>query len=317
MQTKQRDMNFELLRIISMLFIIALHYISHSGLEQRLESYSFNWVFIDFVKEISIIAVNLYVLITGYYMIKSNITVKKVVYIWTLTVFYSILLLIFSIILGRKLGIVAVIKAFLPFSSGIYWFVTAYIALYILLPFINKFLLSLSKKQYQLLLFILLLMIVVVKSIFPDNIYIEPSTKGNHLSWLIYVYMLGSYIRLWYDRKVMKKNICLLIPFLIALFVAIIRLISGKYFGISINRLLSAVNIFNFISMVCMFLYFRELQIKNVKVNYIISKISSTTFAVYLIHNNPSFRPLLWRKVMGTFSFINSPSLLIHFFITI
>ncbi len=315
-QVKQRDMNFELLRIIAMLLIVALHYITHSGLEKRLELYSFNYLFINSMKALAMISVNLYVLITGYYMIKSKIKIKKVVYIWGLTLFYSIVMLIISIIFGRKLQIAAIMKSFMPFSSGIYWFVTAYIALYILVPFINKLLLNLNKKQYQLLLIILFIIIVVIKSIFPDNTYIEPSVNGNHVSWLIYVYMLGGYVRLHWNRKINKK-ICLMAPLFIAIFIAIVRTISGKYFGRNMERLLQSVNVLNFISMMCFFLYFKEVKIRNMKISNIIGKIAPTTFAVYLIHNNPNFRPLLWRKVMGNFEVVNSPFLMFHFLITV
>lgn len=146
-QIKQRDMNFELLRIIAMLFIIALHYIAHSRIVEKIEVYSLNYIFMDAVRALSIISVNLYVLITGYYMIQSKIKIKKVIYIWILTLFYSIIMLIASIMLGRRPQIVTMIKSFLPFSAGIYWFVTAYLALYILTPFINKLLLSLNKNN--------------------------------------------------------------------------------------------------------------------------------------------------------------------------
>lgn len=315
-QVKPRDMNFELLRIIAMLLIVALHYISHSGLEKRLELYSFNYIWIDAVKALAMISVNLYVLITGYYMIKTKMKIKKVLYIWGLTLFYSITMLIASMILGRKLQLVTIIKSFLPFSAGIYWFVTAYIALYILIPFINKLLLSLNKKQYQLLLIILFGIIVVVKSIFPNNTYIEPSINGNHVSWLIYVYMLGGYIRLYWNRKINKK-LCFIIPLLIATVIAIVRTFAEKYFGINMNRLLQSVNILNFISMMCFFLYFKEIKITNEKINNIIGKMASSTFAIYLIHNNPNFRPLLWKKVMGGFEFVNTPFLILHFLIVV
>lgn len=52
--------------------------------------------------------------------------------------------------------------------------------------------------------------------------------------------------------------------------------------------------------MICFFLYFKEVKIRNEKISNIIGKMAASTFAIYLIHNNPNFRPLLWRKVMGT-----------------
>lgn len=166
------------------------------------------------------------------------------------------------------------------------------------------------------MLFILFAIIVVVKSVFPDNNYIEPSVNGNSVSWLIYVYMLGGYIRLHWNRKINRK-LCIMISLCIAISIAVVKTIFEKYFGINMNRLIQSVNILNFISMLCFFLYFKEVKIRNERISNIIGKMASSTFAIYLIHNNPNVRPLLWKKVMGTFSFANSPLLIFHFFISI
>lgn len=314
-KTKKRDMNFELLRIISMLLIIASHYILYSGILDELETFTFNYVFLDIIRALTRISVNLYVLITGYYMIKSKIKVKKAVNLWVITVFYSVLMLGISILVGLKPGVKDIIKSFVPVSSGIYWFVTAYLGLYVLTPFINKLLRELSKKQYQILILILFFLIVVVKTVFNHNKWFEP-TNGSSIVWLIYLYMIGAYIRLHFNKKVNKK-ICFIVPIIIAVIIAGIRVVSIKILGKGMERVFDSVNIFNFISTICCFFYFKEVKIKKEFLSNIIVKIAPTTFAVYLIHNNPIFRPFMFEKLMGDFSYANSPLLIIHFIVSV
>ena len=75
MEKQKRDMNFELLRIVSMILIISSHYIIHSTILDEVEQFSFNYFFIEIIRALTRISVGLYVLITGYYMIKSKIKI--------------------------------------------------------------------------------------------------------------------------------------------------------------------------------------------------------------------------------------------------
>ena len=77
MKTKVRDSNYELLRIISMIWIVIWHTVINSALLYRTSgsvNFSFNFLFM-----IIVVHVNLFMLITGYYQSKSEFKLKKVI----------------------------------------------------------------------------------------------------------------------------------------------------------------------------------------------------------------------------------------------
>ena len=69
---KQRLSNIELLRIISMLMIIMLHLLSFGGMLNTYNTISAKAIFIWLMESLSFVAVNCYVIISGYFLVDSN-----------------------------------------------------------------------------------------------------------------------------------------------------------------------------------------------------------------------------------------------------
>lgn len=312
--SKNRETNFELLRIIAMLFIVGSHYVIHGQIQEIVRIGSFNQSFLGIIRFLAGIGVNLYVLITGYYMIFSKIKLKKTIKMWFSVVFYSLAILVIYKILGNNIGIKDVIKSIMPICSELYWFVTVYIAMYMLTPFINKLIKNLEKRQYLILITILFIFLVFIKTIFIDSTSIE-SQNGASLIWFIYLYLVAGYIRLYYKER-FNKNIYLFGAILITIIVAIIRFISIKYLGKEMTRLITFNNIFAFIGTICIFIFFKNIKIQNRVCNKIIGIISPLTFGVYLIHENPYINNGIW-NLLHTYRFANSQYLILHFTISI
>ena len=75
MRNKLRESNMELLRILAMVFIVIFHYIYKSNF-QYIEL-TVNNLFIKSGWFLGELGVNLFMLITGYYLCKSKTSVKK------------------------------------------------------------------------------------------------------------------------------------------------------------------------------------------------------------------------------------------------
>ena len=314
-KTKKRDMNFELLRIISMILIISSHYIIHSGILDTIDKFSVNYFFIDFIRALSRISVGLYVLISGYYMVKSKIKIKKLFNTWMVVIFYSIFMCILSLLLKQDVGMKGILKSLLPVSSGLYWFATVYIAIYTLAPFFNILINKINKKQYIILLFILFMYLVIDKTVFTDNRYID-ARNGESFIWFAFLYLVAGYIRLYFNKKVNKK-ICISITLLVPIIIVLLRFLSMKIIDKNLERLFDFSNILNFVSLISLFLCFKDIQIKNEKINNIIGKIAPLTFGIYLIHDNAYFKPFLWVNLLKVSDFANSKYLILHFVISV
>ncbi len=75
-KNKERDLGFELLRIISMLMIVVMHSIGHGGLGHSVEYNSLEYAIYWFIYGLGRVSTNCFVMLTGYYMVKSKIHIS-------------------------------------------------------------------------------------------------------------------------------------------------------------------------------------------------------------------------------------------------
>lgn len=146
-QTTNRESNFELLRIICMILIVVFHFSVHGGYySESAGTLPFNSVIIDLFGLGGRLGVNIFVLISGYFLINSKFKPKKLLSLFIQVWFFSISIYLIFLISG---GISFTWGSFLcnifPVVTSQYWFITTYIGLYLLSPFINKLL----KKTYK------------------------------------------------------------------------------------------------------------------------------------------------------------------------
>lgn len=303
---KSREANIELLRIIAMIFVIAIHCIGHGFLLESNELNIYNQFAIQFISCCTTVANALFLIITGYYMIDKKFNLKKILCLWGKTLFYCILIFIVFSIMGKK---TYAYDSFLPIFSGQYWFICAYIALYFFLPIINIVLNKLTKKQFKYLIITLLIMIGVIRIIFnPSGIF------SGAMIPVFMIYAIGAYLRRFVEIKPKKqyfiKYILLsIILFLIyILFEAIYSILDTKYSIFSTNQnltsiLLSIINNlkeYNSIIVVAMtvflFMKLKTTTIKSEKISKLILFISPSVYSIYIIHENIHLRDFMWTQ---------------------
>lgn len=289
---KTRDCNFELLRIISMLMIIMHHYVIHSDFVNI--PVSLNKLVAIMFSIGGKVGVNLFIMISGYYILDSKIKIKKVLKIVFEVCFYSILILILVCAFGKEeVNVKMIIKSFLPITYALYWFVTPYIWVYILTPYITKFVKNLEQKEYGKLLIIMNVCLTII-----PTIMIGSNTIMSNFIWFVYLYLLVTYIRL-FDIKYIKANrICIVIIYFM-LFVLFGTLMVGIKDTEIVDKLIEHFtdmnSIFCLILSLMIFLYFKNI---NIQENKIILFLSNKSFAVYLLHDNPLLRNFLWINLL-------------------
>ncbi len=158
---KERESNFELLRIILMLMVLSLHYLGiplGGALDTKnIPSSDFNYYLARFIESFSIIAVNCYIIITGYFMhTKKEVKYKRILELVLTYFFYLFLIMGLVILFEPKLFNISILKNAIFFKNSGAWFILTYTILYILIPYINLLINSMSKKQFITLLIILL-----------------------------------------------------------------------------------------------------------------------------------------------------------------
>ena len=89
----KRRLNYELLRIIAMLMVITLHYLSHTNmLLLPGEEGGSKQIAGMLLESFCIVAVNVYVLISGYFLVEAGFKVKRVLILIGQVLFYVILI---------------------------------------------------------------------------------------------------------------------------------------------------------------------------------------------------------------------------------
>lgn len=93
---KQRQSSIELLRILTMVMIVAHHFSVHGNFDFPINTITINRLWIQFIQIGGKIGVDVFVLISGYFLItSSSVKPNRIIKIWLQMFTYSILIYIF------------------------------------------------------------------------------------------------------------------------------------------------------------------------------------------------------------------------------
>lgn len=288
-----RESNFELLRILAIFLIICFHYMIKG--DWCFEAGTLEW-FIQ--REFLIcgeIGVIVFILITGYFMASPNAERKwrKVFYLYATRVFYILLIRAFDFfVLGNPVTLSwdFFVRIFLPGLSGPYWFVTVYLTIYIMSPYINSMIFSLPEKKMKEFLAISLILWCVIPTAF-RFVYgtSEMGFNYNKLIWLIVIYCIGAYIRIYEPGWAgsLQRSICFFAG--VFVFMSLINL-AVEFLPRKIDWLTLKESAFwepNTVLMlivsVSLFNTFRLIKIKK---SLWINMVSKTSLGVYMLHDS-------------------------------
>lgn len=150
---KERNSSIELLRILCAMGVICLHYNNPHGFSSvALES--LNQLELCLLEVLSCSAVNVYILITGYFLATtSKRSIDKPINLLMQVIFYHLLFFFIYLQLGEtEFKPINFVALFLPTN----WFVILYVSLYIISPYLNIIVDKLGQKEYKLFLVVII-----------------------------------------------------------------------------------------------------------------------------------------------------------------
>lgn len=241
------------------------------------------------------IGVYLFVLITGYFMLHSKISVKKIVKLWLPIFFWSVVLaLFFGGTITHELTIKSMTASLFPILSDQYWFMSTYIFMYLLTPLMNKMLLAIDIKEELLLVFV---GIIVT---FPES-HLYGIVTNSQLLYFCFVYCFGGLIR---KHELLSQNwfkILTTILFWLGILTNVLVSFGFSFIGFEFHKQLKYSSVLVSGGTICIFLaisIFTWLGGKNIGYNKFINNIAATTFGIYLIHDNNFVRNFLWNDLL-------------------
>lgn len=289
--TKERDASYEVLRILAMLFIV----INHFAMFVKVGANEYISYFFCVAGKLG---VNLFVFISGYFLCMSTMRIKKIISLLVKTWIYSMTcFLVCVVFFDAQFTVKNLIYSALPCITREYWFITAYIGVYVLSTFINTAYKCLETKQR----FQLICVLTVMLSVIPTLTTME--TWTSELLWMIYLYMVGMYIRMDFPLQLKKKKIWL--PIFLVLYLGIfassivIEKLSHSYSVLQyhIGHFRNMTSFPLLVASVALFIFWSNLKITHG--SKCIFWFSKSTLAVCLIHENPYVKDALWGFLSG------------------
>lgn len=319
-----RSSNFEMLRVLAMVFIIAHHIAIHgnwgNGGVYFPDSLTFNMFFLQSLLPLGKIGVDLFVLISGYFLIKTTKNVwSKALSLWVPMLFYSLVITIaFVLFKDVDLSSRQWFSVFTPVLSFTWWFATTYLILLLLSPFINKCINSVDQLTHLRLIIGLLVLWCVIPTFF--NIRVE----YNELLWFIILYIIAAYVRNYHNGTTNKANMKRYAAYATSLFLILLFIV---YLWDVTNIDLTFWDITNLIShnnemnglltlLISLFIF---LIFKNIEIPYsrIINAIAGTTFGIYLIHDHPLVRSYIYSQFFDCYEYTDSSMLIPYVFMMV
>lgn len=280
MSNIQRQSNIELLRIVSIFFVLIGHAFGVVlGMPDANDievspSTSFLRILLGAA---ALGGVNIFVLISGWFGIHSNKRgVAKLIYqvaflLWGI---YAVALLLDKTDLSLP-GL----KVSLGIYDG-YWFVMAYLGMYLLSPVLNAFAESASKRQFK----ILLIGFYIFQCYYCWIMGMVNYFNGYSITFFCGLYLTARYVRL-YPIQVLERRAWIIYS-IITLFIAVGATIGIRLVG-SPLKLLRYDNPLEIVACVCFLLGFLKIKIQSKSIN----TLARSCFAVYIIHFNPFVFP--------------------------
>ncbi len=314
----RRQANFELLRIVAMFMIIALHYLVKGGIavpfaESDNSVNCVAWL----IEAFCIVAVNCYVLISGYFMLESAWKPGRVVSLLCQVLFYALLLpcalIVTGVISGSDMGIYDWIGCVLPIETEHYWFATSYLLLYLFAPFLTEGVRQMEKRRLQMVLGLLLCFFSLGKTIVPVSLTTDQ--YGYSFGWFLCLFVTAGYIRKYGISWLEKKSHAFALYVLSCLMIWGLSFVSHRMagrmdaFSYYENMPYTYNHLFCLTGAVALFHVFKNCAVKEGQTADVICMLAPYTFGVYLLHEHVLVRYewMKWLKVeqvAGTWRFL-------------
>ena len=300
---KMRESSFELLRLLSMLLVMAVHanfWSLGAPTSEDMHTAFASSLSRVIVESLSIICVNVFILISGWFGIKVT-TNKLLSFLFQIFYFNLLMFFIWVVVFGNKVSIVDAFKYFFLLTER-YWFIKVYLALFIISPCLNLFIEKYDKRECQIFLLAIFIFQSIYGWIWPSVTWIS---KGYSLFTMAFLYMLARYMKKyapllgWSFSCRIHLIIYLIVSFTIAGLYSLLT-----YYDFKGEALFAYSCPLVILSSIHFFLVFSKIHFTNKLVNY----IAASTFAIYLFHGNPMTADVFYRTKISNW-FIEDPTL--------
>ena len=294
-----RSSNLELLRILCMLLIIGDHLTGQSGIADYTtlpSSFAFCLIGCG-----SRIACSVFVLIGGWFLCEQPYKTRRPLSLWLSLWLYTVPVTLLCKLAGLDVSWGALRWAAFPASTRQLWFISDYLLLLLCVPLLNRLLRGLSRPAHRGLLAVLAVPLIVYPTLFGENGAVSDT------AWMfLYEYLLIAYLRRWPDNRLAHLlqhraaalGLGLGLPLLNTILRAVLEtrgLTDGKAFQYMAYYRTALGALPNLLAALALFYLFKGLDLACVRW---VNALAGTTLGVYILHQVPAFRGILWNGLL-------------------
>jgi len=286
-----RDYGLDLMRILMTVFVVGIHVLQKGGMFKVCrDAYPRRGFVVMGLFFAVTCAVNGFALISGYVGIKSKYRFSRILWLYFVVSFYNILIpLVFHFRSGYVINETVKLRAIFPFAYDANWYFTAYLGMFLLIPFLNAAVKHLDRKQCLSAFAAIAVFFSVIPTIlymffdeeFDKNFF--KLSSGYSTLWLSVLYIVGASVR---EHDLFRKvpRWAGLICYLMTTCTGTILITLGYYRAeIPIEPLSNYLSPLVIIQALSLLIFFRELKLPKI-VCKAIEFVSPHSFNIYIIH---------------------------------
>lgn len=282
MNSKERNVGIDLLRILAMLFVVILHILAQGGVMSMASDTShLHYYSLKFIQTLGCCAVPVYAIISGYVGVGRRCKPSNLINLVVTALFYTITFsVIFYFLKPEVVGVGGMIKAMIPD----YWYLLCYFGLFLFMPLLNKVLETLPRTTlfYSLLaIFVILSCTCPIFAIMGRDPF--RLMEGASIIWLIVYYLVGGYIKLYKSERQHKKGKLIFIFLLCIVITETSKAVTNIMGKGNVNLLYYYNSPTIFVASIVIVMLFSQINLQS-KMKNVITYFASFTFSIYLIH---------------------------------
>ena len=315
MDRNTRNYGIDLLKVVSMLGVVVLHILSHGGLMSAVQGKD-TLAVASLIEIIAYPAVDCFVIVSGFVSYRQGSRspkFKNLINLYVITFFYSsIITIVAKLLAPNRVSIIDLLVSFLPVLTKRCWYFTSYFIMMLFAPLLNCAVENANAKMLGLSA-----CLIVFMGFVDSAIEIFSLNAGHSVVWFLFLYLIGATVKK-YDllNRIPCGISCISIIGAIVI-TWIVRLVFGSVgFEISGNQIQIGKILTSYCSPTVLLMalgwlvLFSRITLKKAAVRFL-TVLSSSSFAVYLIHDNETVRKLLIKNHFGFLSEMNGISLIL------
>lgn len=306
---KERESNIELLRLLAMFLVLVVHsdfFTLKPPSQDAVISSPLNAATRFFFESASIVCVDTFVLISGWFAIKPK--AKSFCNFIFQCLFFFVGIYAVMLMTGQAtLSLKGIAGCLVLLKDN--WFIKAYIGLYILAPVLNAFVKNADKRTFLAVL----VSFFVFQTIYGWIGTAQFFANGYSTMSFIGLYLLARYVKIHTDYKKITPQLCFAVYVGLTVIISAIAFFSTRV-GVTFisGKQYSYTSPLVIVSALSLLLLFDGLKVKSRFVNW----CAASSFAIFLLHTNPNLCERYFKStVMHLYNNYDGVSCLVMIFI--